>query len=33
VLQPIHLLLTMFAGWTNRHQLDVIEYLKEETAY
>ena len=20
----------MFAGWVNRHQLDVIEYLQEE---
>jgi len=24
------LLLMMFAGWLNRHQLDVIEYLQEE---
>ena len=22
--------LLMFAGWVNRHQLDVIEYLQEE---
>ena len=28
--QPFHLLLMMFAGWVNRHQLDVIEYLQEE---
>jgi hypothetical protein len=27
---PVHLLLWMFAGWVNRHQLDVIEYLLEE---
>ena len=24
------MLLIMFAGWVNRHQLDVIEYLQEE---
>ena len=28
--QPLHLLLMMFAGWVNRHQLDVIDYLQEE---
>ena len=28
--QPLQLLLVMFAGWVNRHQLDVIEYLQEE---
>jgi hypothetical protein len=27
---PLKLLLVMFAGWVNRHQLDVIEYLQEE---
>jgi hypothetical protein len=27
---PLHLLLLMFAGWVNRRQLDVIEYLQEE---
>ena len=27
---PLKLLLMMFAGWVNRHQLDVIEYLQEE---
>lgn len=27
---PLHLLLRLFAGWVNRHQLDVIEYLLEE---
>jgi len=27
---PIHLLLWMFAGWINRHQLDVIESLQEQ---
>src|ERR1700688_4907281 len=30
LLQPVQLLLLMFAGWVNRHQLDVIEYLQEE---
>jgi hypothetical protein len=24
------LVLLMFAGWVNRHQLDVIEYLQED---
>src|SRR5450756_312326 len=28
--QPLQLLLVMFAGWINRHQLDVIAYLQEE---
>ncbi len=27
---PLKLLLLMLAGWVNRHQLDVIEYLQEE---
>jgi hypothetical protein len=27
---PFQLLLLMFAGWVNRHQLEVIEYLQEE---
>ncbi len=30
LLQPLHLLLLMFAGWVNRHHLDVIDYLQEE---
>src|SRR6266853_2096715 len=30
LLQPVQMLLLMFAGWVNRHQLDVIEYLQEE---
>jgi hypothetical protein len=30
LIQPLHFLLMMFAGWVNRHQLDVVEYLKEE---
>ena len=30
LLFPLHLLLKMFAGWVNRHQLDVIGYLQEE---
>jgi hypothetical protein len=29
--QPLQLLLVIFAGWVNRHQLDVIEYLREES--
>ena len=29
-LLPFQLLLLMFAGWVNRHQMDVIEYLQEE---
>jgi hypothetical protein len=28
--QPLYLLLMMFAGWVNRRQLDVIDYLREE---
>jgi hypothetical protein len=28
--QPLRLLLVIFAGWVNRRQLDVIEYLLEE---
>lgn len=28
--QPLQFLLLLFAGWLNRKQLDVIEYLKEE---
>jgi len=30
LLQPFHLILLMFAGWVNRHQLDVVDYLQEE---
>jgi len=30
LLQPLHLLLMMFAGWVNRHQLDLIDHLQEE---
>lgn len=30
LIQSLHLLLMMFAGWVNRRQLDVIDYLKEE---
>ena len=30
LLQPLHLLLMMFAGWVNRHQLDTIDYLQAE---
>jgi hypothetical protein len=29
-LLPFQLVLLMFSGWVNRHQLDVIEYLQEE---
>src|ERR1700694_2002149 len=28
--QPLQLLLVIFAGWVNRRQWDVIEYLQEE---
>src|ERR1700681_3300768 len=28
--RPLQLLLVIFAGWVNRRQLDVIEYLQEE---
>ena len=27
---PIQFLMLIFAGWVNRHQQDVIEYLQEE---
>ena len=30
LLLPLQMLLLMFAGWVNRQQLDVIEYLQEE---
>jgi hypothetical protein len=30
LLQPLHLLLMMFGGWVNRHQLDLIDYIQEE---
>jgi hypothetical protein len=30
LLLPLQMLLPMFAGWVNRRQLDVIEYLQEE---
>jgi transposase InsO family protein len=30
LIPPLQFLLMMFAGWVNRHQLDVIEYLQEE---
>jgi hypothetical protein len=30
LLLPFRLVLLVFAGWVNRHQLDVIEYLQEE---
>jgi hypothetical protein len=30
LLLPLHLLLMMAAGWLNRHQLELIEYLQEE---
>ena len=29
-VKPMGMLLMMLAGWINRHQQDVIEYLKEE---
>jgi hypothetical protein len=27
---PLHLIFLMFAGWVNRRQIEVIEYLQEE---
>jgi hypothetical protein len=27
---PLQFLMMLFAGWVNRHQQDVIEYLQEE---
>src|SRR3990172_2034985 len=27
---PLQFLLMLFAGWVNRRQLDVVDYLKEE---
>jgi putative transposase len=30
LLLPFQLVLLMFAGWVNRHKLDVIGYLQEE---
>jgi hypothetical protein len=29
-VKPMGMLLMMLAGWLDRHQQDVIEYLKEE---
>ncbi|MEN6384536.1 MAG: hypothetical protein ABFD79_05000 [Phycisphaerales bacterium] len=31
-IHPWTMILTMFAGWVNQHQQDVIEYLKAENA-
>ncbi|MHB9071811.1 MAG: hypothetical protein ACYC54_15735 [Sedimentisphaerales bacterium] len=28
--RPLTIILTMLAGWMNRHQQDMIEYLREE---
>jgi len=33
VLQPFNLLLVALAGWLNRHQHAVIDYLIEETGF
>jgi len=30
LLLPFQSVLLMFAGWVNRHQLDVVDYLQEE---
>jgi hypothetical protein len=32
LFRPVQMLLPIFAGWVNRHQLDVIEYLQAENA-
>ena len=29
---PLEFMMLIFAGWVNRHQQDVIEYLQEEEA-
>jgi len=29
-IEPLQFLVTLLAGWINRRQLEVIEYLKEE---
>ena len=29
-LTPLHPVLMMFAGWLNRHQLDLIDYIQED---
>ena len=29
-IDPLRFLMLVFSGWVNRHQLDMIEYLKEE---
>ena len=29
-IKPMAILLTMLAGWMNRQQMDIIEYLTEE---
>jgi hypothetical protein len=29
-VQPLQFLLTLFAGWISRRQLEAIEYLREE---
>jgi len=31
IIQPSHLLVIALAGWLNRHQQAVIDYLIEET--
>jgi len=30
IIQPFHLLVVALAGWLNRHQQNVIDYLIEE---
>ncbi len=30
IIQPFHLLVIALAGWLNRHQQDIIDYLIEE---
>ena len=31
-LLPLQFLMLVFAGWVNRHQQEMIEYLQEEVA-
>ena len=30
---PLRILIVTLAGWVNRHQLEVIQYLREENPY
>ena len=30
ILQPLHFVLAVLAGWLNEHQAQVVDYLREE---